>query len=99
MNPDLVLFPDLVPADREPPIHESEDRRRTRRRRLQLASGVHPLMLTATDPDPAHRCGTCEHITRNERGFLKCARSLITRGAATDVRASWPGCMKWKGTE
>ena len=41
-----------------------------------------------------HTCGKCALMLRRKFSatYLKCSRSTMTRGAATDWRASWPAC-------
>lgn len=61
---------------------------------------------------PGPRCGTCAFLQRQEK-WLKCTRGRSgeiytpsfrsgpyeTRGAATDMRAWWPGCERWQPAE
>lgn len=60
---------------------------------------LHPAAGRPTgpdDPSTGPTCGTCAHRAPGGfRGWPKCTRleSLLTRGAATDCRAWWPGCV------
>ena len=103
MSDDLNLFPDLQPLGATPgfPIEQlSAGSRRTRRQKALLAKGIHPLMRTPVDPDPAHTCGSCAwRFMQTAAGtYYKCALSIVTHGPATDLRLRWPGCSKWAVT-
>jgi hypothetical protein len=71
---------------------------------------LHPDAPPAGDRKaPGPRCGDCEFIARKEQ-WLKCTRGRSgeygtrtfrcgpyeTHGAATDLRAWWPGCERWE---
>jgi len=71
---------------------------------------LHPDAPPADDRKaPGPRCGGCTFIERQD-GWLKCTRGRSgeiytktfrrgpyeTHGAATDIRAWWPGCEKWE---
>ncbi len=66
--------------------------------RRRVAAGLHPLgaLLGAT---PGALCGNCAWMTRRYspggRSFLKCLRTSVTSGPATDLRAKWAGCSEW----
>lgn len=72
---------------------------------------LHPDAPPADDRKaPGPRCGGCLFIVRNAWGYLKCTRGRSgeigtpsfrsgpreTHGAATDLRAWWPGCERWE---
>ncbi|MFC6081036.1 hypothetical protein [Sphaerisporangium aureirubrum] len=104
--PQDALFgaPDPISADTE-----SVAVRRTRRQADLLAAGIHPLTLVLTRPLRLHseaapaddrkangrRCGDCHWRQVDAWDFPKCtlAPTRISRGAATDCRAWWPGCV------
>ena len=99
--PDPGSLPGL-PIPPRPPA-TSRDRRLTERRRAALDAGRHPHTGALARPDLG-TCGTCSALQRQEGvagRYLKCGRfpALLTRGAATDVRASWPACGQWRPRE
>jgi hypothetical protein len=72
---------------------------------------LHPQAPPAGDrKSGGPRCGGCLLLERNGWGFLKCTRGRSgeigtpsfrcgpyeSHGAATDVRAWWPGCEHWQ---
>lgn len=90
-----------------PPL--SFGRKLTLRRLAMLAQGIHPLTRlplhveappVADQTAPGRRCGTCALRSGNSHGYQKChleldrAQSWLRHGAATDVRAWWPGCER-----
>lgn len=92
------LLPDLVPTAVQTTTPLSAGRKLTQRQRAQIAAGIHPLTGGPVDPNPAHRCGNCNHRVHRasgSRSFPKCdadSGQRITAGPATDVRAYWPAC-------
>lgn len=71
---------------------------------------VWPSMVLALHPDAARsvdasgtrvRCGTCAHRIaqlHHDSAYPKCTAGegvRISRSAASDVRAMWPGCRDW----
>ena len=48
-------------------------------------------------------CRSCKHYVRRiySKPYRKCGlmRRLWTRGAATDIKASWPACGRWEQPE
>lgn len=78
----------------------SADARRTARRQEALANGKHPLRLDPLREPAGETCGSCKHLAAHTRGrtYYKCAlRSYeVTFGAATDIRVSWPACIRWE---
>lgn len=93
-----------------PPADESADRRRTRKQRERIATGLHPLAallpglrlhpdagrpIGPEDPRTGPVCGSCAH--RLVGGYPKCGRMRALRSfsAASDCRAWWPGCTEW----
>jgi hypothetical protein len=84
----------------EPGEHLSADARRTRRRELDIARGVHPLTKRPLRGD-GETCGTCVNcfaVGRN-RTYYKCRLVAVTNGPGTDVRLKWPACINWGGSE
>lgn len=74
----------------------SADRRRTLRNNAALARGEHPATRRPLRPDLG-TCGECAHhmVTSDcARRYHKC-RFTQTRGAASDIRVSWPACDKF----
>lgn len=45
-----------------------------------------------------HTCGTCAHLLVFEMGgrWFKCGLAKHTGSVATDWRARWPACGRWK---
>lgn len=80
---------------------ESADQRRTRLRRELLARGIHPLTRTRLRPEGG-TCGDCAHLRpetiRSGRTFYKCALVGSTNGPGTDLRISWPACVRYEAT-
>lgn len=85
----LTIGPDLTDLGR--------DARRTIRNRATLAGGRHPVTgLQLLDPRWEYSCADCAHLTANRptnRTYWKCDLNA-TRGAATDLRKSWPACTR-----
>lgn len=78
------------------PVKLSYGRRLTIRQHQALADNRHPLMGGPLNTDGS-TCGTCvHHVTRAiGKVYHKCLLRE-TSGPATDIRVSWPGCLKWK---
>lgn len=88
----------------EPTEKLTADRRRTLHQRALIDVGVHPITRRQMHPDPERTCGNCRFRSTgsplNGRSYPKCLwpnpegrqYPRATRGAATDVRAWWPGC-------
>ncbi len=104
LPPDATVIPDLGEAKRT-----SADRRRTKHQLALLQSRHHPfgrpLHADAPPADdrtaPGPRCGTCVHLVsvgHNNRDYLKCEQSVISRGPGTDARAWWPACVSYEVT-
>lgn len=79
----------------------SADARRTARRNEAIANGKHPLRLDPLREPAGETCGSCKHLTahgHNLRTYYKCnlRPHEVTFGAATDVRLSWPACIRWE---
>ena len=56
-------------------------------------------MLAVYGPGPGSaRCKTCAHLVRLRRGgtYRKCDLRRNTHGAATDHKATWPACGKYR---
>lgn len=64
----------------------------------QHAQGL--AMPAEGSPACVETCGSCAHLERRERTeartFLKCALGPHSFGRATDVRAKWPACARWR---
>lgn len=95
-----------VPADPAPKSTSGE--RRRQRHDALIAAGLHPLSAHATGGalrllGGESTCGECAHRrqvnTGTARNFPKCVadgRRRVTRGEATDCRASWPACVDFE---
>lgn len=72
--------------------------RHTRTNNLRVLQGRHPFGLELGPEGTT--CGTCVHKGpaqyEDASRYLKCALAKQTRGAATDLRAKWPGCERWQ---
>lgn len=86
----------------EPPPQPAMSRtqRLTVRRREMLAAGKHPLRGDPLTDVEGATCGNCKHFYEHGRSrtYFKCLlyRSEMTHGEATDLRRSWPGCIRWE---
>lgn len=87
----LGLFDEPERTAAVPAGEMSPDRLRTMRQKATIARGRHPL--TGGLAFPGASCGTCPHMTRRGR-YLKCGLGPTTNGPATDIRASWPACIR-----
>lgn len=101
----VALQPGAVPVSHlfdpgpglEPTEKLSAQRKRTRRQRLLIDNGVHPL--NGLPLHPSEKCGGCTHLISafgGSRDYLKCALGPRTNGPGTDVRKWWPACEKWE---
>ena len=102
MSDPLRLFdtPPLVEPAADPPV--SPTRRRTVRQHAALARGRHPATGLPLLRDQDHTqaslcCGDCAHVDLvlgGGRTWWKCRIQGDTRSPATDVRISWPACVR-----
>lgn len=101
-----MLFEGFPDPDRPPeptPKEKAKLSRRgagTRRREKSdrlIANGLHPLTVGPL-ANNGHTCGDCVHRVLKQRGgtYPKCDLGPVTGGPATDVRASWPACVRWE---
>lgn len=94
--------PTLPGINSTPLPRRSLDRRRTVRRNALVAQGVNPGSMLPL-ADNGETCGTCAHHFVTHRGgrYHKCELTPggWTRGAATDIRTSWPACVKWEADD
>lgn len=89
----------------------SVGQRLTERQAKDIKAGIHPLTgsmihdladTTARRSDPPnlmYRCGSCVHrvlMRHHDYTYPKCDLTVMTHGAATDVRAWWPACPQWE---
>lgn len=76
----------------------SPDRARTERRKIMLERGQHPTGNGAIDLN--HNCRECAHciVKGYDRKYYKCDVSPLgeSRSAASDIRLSWPACLKFQ---
>ncbi|WP_018502926.1 hypothetical protein [Parafrankia discariae] len=98
----LFALDDCGPVLATPPEQDmtlSPGARLTARRRAQIAAGTHPVTgLPLLSADRSLTCRTCNHIGRQgdtAGHYWKCGRNL-SRGAATDIRLSWPACTDYQ---
>lgn len=72
----------------------------TARRREALANGRHPLRMDPLREPAGETCGSCRHLDAqgHSRTYYKCGLRPyeITHGPATDIRRSWPACVRWE---
>lgn len=90
---------DMPPVEPQPVL--SADRRRTLRRRQELAEGTHPTTKRPLlDKAWGFKCGDCDHhfTFSTNRNFEKCEKAAggLTHGPASDVRLSWPACTLYQ---
>lgn len=74
----------------------SPQKRRTIRNRELIARGIHPCTRVPLARN-GETCGTCALSAWKRMGnrYFKCSLNM-TSGPATDIRAFWPACEKWK---
>lgn len=68
--------------------------------KLRMERGQHPHHGDPLGP-AGETCGSCAHMVhvRFARTYLKCGLGPDSRGPATDTRARWLACAKWKSGE
>lgn len=108
---ELTLFDPGPPVVGDaPPAGEeflSAQQRLTRRNRTMLGRGLHPATrlpllvgpMVAGTAQAGPACGSCAHHldqAHNGRHYHKCNLCLITAGAASDIRTSWPACTRYE---
>ena len=88
-----ALF-DLPPI--EPPPVLSAGQKLTIRNNTMIANGCHPVTRCAL-ANNGQTCATCAHhvVRRRNQVWHKCDLSY-SHGAGTDIRISWPACIKWE---
>lgn len=84
----------------EPRPRLSADQRLTKRNADLLAKGKHPATLLPLLGSDA-TCGGCAHhqaLDHHNRTFHKCDvhRLGISHSSASDVRVSWPACVRFE---
>jgi len=89
--------PAMFDVPGEPPASAglSADARRTAQRRNLLAAGMHPATRVALLP--GRTCAECAHVrvAVHVRRYYKCELAGLTHGPATDIRLSWPACVRF----
>lgn len=86
------------PGPEQPIDRPSRDARRTIRQREQIRLGRHPVARIPL-ADNGETCGTCTHAYRTQHGrrsYWKCDLVEETNGPGTDLRISWPACIRWQ---
>lgn len=92
-----------LPPSADPTL--SVERRRTLRRREDLAAGTHPTSRRPLAPEGhagyGHTCGDCaQHLAHHHHSAVhhKCrlAPQGLTHGPGSDVRVGWPACTAWE---
>ena len=83
----------------EPPPKLSADQRLTKRNAELLARGKHPATLLPL-LGTRDTCGGCSHhqaLGYHARTYHKCDlhRLGVTHSTASDVRVSWPACVRF----
>ena len=76
------------------PKRLSADARRTWRRKNLLESGIHPATKLPL-ANNGETCGTCIHSRKHWR-YWKCDLVEMTFGPGTDIRVSWPACVRFE---
>ena len=76
----------IKPAPSWPKVH-----------RERALSGKHPANGDDFSEVEGATCGNCVH--RSGHGYIKCKLLPVTKGAATDIRAGWLGCIRWAASE
>lgn len=84
----------------EPPPKLSADQKLTKRNADLLAKGKHPATLLPLLGGDA-TCGGCVHheaLPYHSRTYHKCElhRLGISHSTASDVRVSWPACVRFE---
>jgi hypothetical protein len=75
------------------------EKMRARRKRFseqRIAQGVHPFGRSLADN--GRTCGECWHAVLHDpgrRSYWKCEVSLMTHSERTDLRVSWPACVRF----
>lgn len=66
------------------------------RKNANVARGLHPMGLHLADN--GETCGTCAHLRRRSvsKTYMKCDITKMSRSEATDIRAKWRACEKWR---
>ncbi len=95
----MTLFDMPSPDFRRTDDKPSYTQRLTLRRRQSLERGIHP----ATHIELLSEGGTCggcvharSHRPGNRHTYWKCDLLPMTFGPATDIRLSWPACIKFE---
>jgi len=88
----------LRQRDEPAPDERTLRRARTATSRATLAAGIHPATGAQLDYD--HTCGECAHCLlvtfAGGTTWRKCELHRHGQhGADTDIRASWPACVKF----
>lgn len=94
--PELI---DRIGHNDRPP-KPSADRRRTDKRRRMLDAGLHPTGQGQIYHDGT-KCKDCVHCVLRgggARNYWKCDRIPHTGGPGTDIRKSWPACVRFEAT-
>lgn len=98
---DVSLFdPDDLPPAPAPAEKLSADRRRTLNQKRLLSEGTHPATKLPLAGN-GETCGSCAHHDIHERWprrWHKCEYTA-TSGAGSDIRVSWPACVRWHPEE
>ena len=86
----------------KPPLLPKNGRGRAHDIAVRLSRGVHPHHGLPLLKPEVHTCGECAHARRQASGpnkhWIKCALYGFTGGPATDIRAKWLACEKWKAS-
>ena len=85
----LFAVPDVEPVEQLSP-----DRKRTIRNNNMIAAGIHPATKMPLAGN-GEKCGTCVAAYKVNK-WWKCGLVPLTFGPGTDIRKSWPACVKWE---
>lgn len=91
--------PVAAPGPRRNARGESPDQARTRRNREAIERGRHPITKVALLREGGHTCGGCDHAYRTNggnRSYWKCDTVTHAGGPGTDLRVSWPACVRFE---
>lgn len=95
----FTATPARTPGPRRNARGESPDQARTRRNREAIEKGRHPVAGVALLREGGHTCGDCSHAMQTSGGarwFWKCDTMPRTGGPGTDLRVSWPACVRFE---
>ena len=66
---------------------------------MMLANWVNPGSRLPFREPLGETCGSCLHLDDSRGRYFKCGIAVRTSGPATDIRKSWPACIRWDEKE